>query len=84
MVGCEAKAIGEYCETLIGKGFIPRNCSMTLGQNNVRYTPGECNKPTLSFWEVLKSLPSRFPFFKYCIVRCFRPSYLAACSLISF
>ena len=54
MVGCEAKAIGEYCETLIFRSVIPRNRPTVMGQNNVRYLTRERSMPILSFWEFLK------------------------------
>ena len=62
MVGCEAKAIGEYRETLIGMSLIPRNFSMTLGQNNGRYLPVERSIPPLSFWEFFEIFVVSFSF----------------------
>ena len=51
MVGCEAKAIGEYCENLISRRVISHHCSMTVGQNSVGSPRKERSTPTLSFWE---------------------------------
>ena len=51
MVGCEAKAIGEYCETLISRRLISHHCSMTVGKNGVRSPRKERSTPTLSFRE---------------------------------